>query len=568
MPYATRTALTLAGGLVLILAACTPAASPSASAGGSPGGSTATPTGGTVKIGIGGAPDSLNPGNGVLSEAYVLYELVYDTPIAVAPTGEFIPELATDWSVAADKQTWTLHLVDNATFHDGTPLTSADVKYSIDLYHNTPDFIYLPSYTDVFDSVEAPDATTVVIHTSVPVGNFESRMAFMYVLPKHIWEAADDPVTFDNAAMIGSGPFKLTEFKKDEFTRLAANKDYWRTPPLVDGVIFQTYQNPDARISALTNGDVDAITEYPATAVSTLQTTANVKVVITDVAAGGDLRDVFFNLADPATCPTADGGVCSAHPAIGDLVVRKAMAMALDKQQLIDVATLGTATPGLSLVPVGLGDYYLGTSADYQLNVDGAKQALEDAGYKDTNGDGIRECKSGQDCTDLTFRFEYPNDLDTGAREAELIAGMWQQIGIKLQITALDPDALTAICCPAYDYDVMMWGWGSDPDPNFLLSVPTCDNVTNSSGLNETGYCNAAYDALYTAQGVETDHATRVDQVHQMQQMLLDDVVYLVPYYQKHLEAYRTDSFAGWYEGPQSFGLDDPTSLLFVHPVQ
>ena len=130
----------------------------------------------------------------------------------------------------------------------------------------------------------------------------------------------------------------------------------------------------------------------------------------------------------------------------------------------------------------------------------------------------------------------------------------------------LETATLTSVCCPSFDFDIMLWGWGSDPDPSFLLDVPTCDDV--ETGFNETGYCNAEYDELFAAQGVETDHATRVDMVHQLQQILMDDMVYLIPYYQKNIEAFRTDTFAGWHEGPQGFGLDDPTSLLFVHPVQ
>ena len=547
--------------VVLVLAACQGSASESPSGSGAPSGGGAA-TGGTVRIGYGGSPDSLNPGLALLSEAFTIYELVYDTPIAINSDGTYVPELATDWSVSEDGLTWTMHLVDNAVFHDGTPLTSEDVKFSIETYRDNVDFPYQSSYPDVFTSVEAPDPTTVVLTTEEPVGNFEYRMVFMYVLPKHIWES-EDPLTFDNAALIGSGPFKLVEYSQDEFVHLAAVKDHWNIIPNVDEVIFQTFSNADARVAALTNGDIDMITEFPLTALSALKGTANVKVVESS-AIGGSLRDVFFDVMDPADCPS-DGGVCSGHPALRDLEVRQALAKAVDKQQIIDVATLGTAAPGLSLVPIGLGDFYLGNQTDYAFDVDAANQQLEDAGYRDTNGDGIRECKAGQGCVDLTFRFAYPDDIDTAPREAELLDAMWGAIGVDLQITSLDADTLTSICCPAFDYDVILWGWGSDPDPQFLLGVPTCDGI--ESGFNETGYCNPAYDDLYAQQAVETDHATRVGIVHDMQQMLVDDVVYLVPYYPKDVQAYRTDAFTGWHEGPTGFGLDDIASLGFIRPV-
>lgn len=549
--------------VALVLSACQPSASESPGDGSAPpSGSGAT--GGTVRLGIGGAATALNPGNGELAEDYVLYELIYDTPIEVAPTGEFVPELATDWVVSDDGLTWTLTLVEGATFHDGTPLTSEDVKFSLELYRDTPDYIYLPSYPDVFVDIQAPDPTTVVITTSDPVGNFESRMVFMYVLPMHIWEAVEDPVAFENEEMIGSGAFKLAEFSQGEFVRLEANDDYWDTPPLVDEVVIQTFTNADARIAALTNGDVDAITEFPATAISTLQNTENIEVQISDVAAGGSIRDVFFNVIDPADCP-ADG-ICSGHEALRDVTVRQALATATDKQQIIDVATLGTASPGLGLVPVGLGDFFLGLDADYPYDVDAANQMLDDAGYEDTDSDGVRECLDSQACDDLTFRFNYPNDIDTGAREAELLDAMWGEIGVNLEIIALEPDALTAVCCPAFDYDVILWGWGSDPDPQFLMSVTTCAEV--ETGTSETGYCNPEYDEIYNASSIETDSETRIQMIHELQQIVLDEMLYLIPYYAQNTEAFRTDTFTGWYQGSATFGLDSAISLVSVHPVE
>jgi peptide/nickel transport system substrate-binding protein len=569
--------------LALVLAACG-GDQPSASADGSTGESAApgasdgggTATGGTVRIGIGGYTDSLNPGNGVLSEAYALYELVYDTPIAVTSAGEYVPELAESWEVSDDGLTWTMTIVDGATFHDGEPLTAEDVAFSIQLYRDTEDFPFLPSYAAPFVDIQAPDERTVVLTTEDPLVTFESYMAFIYVLPMHIWEAEEDAVAFENAEMVGSGPFSLVEASQGEFVELAANKEHWNTPPNVDGVIFQTISNADARVTALTTGDVDAITEFPATAVSSLQNAENVTVHIANVAAGGSLRDVFFNITTEENCPQDDPetedvdetGVCDGHPALKDLAVRQALATAVDKQQIIDVATLGTASPGLSLVPPGLGDFYASDIEDYPFDAAAANGILDEAGYEDTNGDGIRECLADQDCPtgDLTFRFNYADDIDTAPREAELLQGMWQEIGVAIQIQGLDPDTLTSVCCPAFEYDIMLWGWGSDPDPAFLLGVALCSEIP--TGFSETGYCNEEYDALYDAQAIEQDPAARIELIHEMQQILVDDVPYIIPYYQQTVEAWRTDTFTGWLEDDPTFGLDDPSSLIVLRPAQ
>ncbi|MBU1227897.1 MAG: ABC transporter substrate-binding protein, partial [Actinobacteria bacterium] len=438
-------------------------------------------TGGTVRIGIGGAPEDLNPGNGVLAEDYTLYELVYDTPISIDLDGNYIPELATDWTVSDDGLTWTLTLRDDALFHDGTPVTSEDVKYSIEIFRDYEDWGgFLGAYAYYFTDVQAPDPTTVVLTTDEPLGAFEAQMVFMYIVPKHIWEPAGDPVAFTNDEMIGSGSFKLAEIRQNEYVTLAANADYWGGAPIVDEVVFQTYENPDARVQALINGDADMITEFPNTAIATLEATPNVKVV-TGAPLAPELRDIFFNVTEPEDCP-ADDGVCSGHPALRDVQVRRALAHGVDKQQMITIGLLGLGDPGLGLVPTGLPRFFAEelVAQDYAFDLAEGNALLDAAGYADTNSDGIRECPAGAECGptgDLTLRLNYPTDIDEAPRLAELLKGWWGDLGVNVEIAGLDPDTLTSVCCPTFDYDVIIWGWGSDPDPGFLLSVLTCAEV-------------------------------------------------------------------------------------------
>ena len=525
-------------------------------------GGTAQP-GGTVRIGYGGSPADLNPGLGVLAEDFIMYELMYDSLLDIDLENNFQPEIATDWSVSDDGLTWTLTIRDGVVFHDGTPLTAEDVLYSLTLYRDTEDFPFLPFYMAPF-TFESPNPTTVTLTSETPIAAFEYRLLGMFVLPRHIWEAVEDVTTFTNDEMIGSGPFKLAEHAEGEFVRLESNADYWAGAPNVDEVIFQTVDNADARVQALINGELDAITEFPATAIPTLQNTANVEVV-DGLEFGGRFADVIFNVVDPANCPP-DDGVCSGHPALRDVQVRRALAHAVDKQQLIDTLLLGLGQPGLGVVPISLGTWFAEelVGEDYEFSLETAAQMLEDAGYVDTDGDGIRECPTA-DCGptgDLTFRLNYPTDNDEHPRVSDTLSGWWGEIGVAVQIQGLDSDALTSVCCPTFDFDVILWSWSSDTDPEGLLSVLLCSEIPN--GYSETGYCNPTYDELYAQQEVETDPAARREIIVEMQRITLEDVPYIIPWYYPKIQAYRTDTFTGWLVDSPIIALEDPSSLTVI----
>jgi peptide/nickel transport system substrate-binding protein len=112
----------------------------------------------------------------------------------------------------------------------------------------------------------------------------------------------------------------------------------------------------------------------------------------------------------------------------------------------------------------------------------------------------------------------------------------------------------------------MIWGWGSDPDPNLLLSVMTTDEIP--TGSSETGYSNEEYDDLFGQQATELDQDKRKEIVWQMQQIVHDDVVYIIPFYAQAVQAYRKDRFTGWLVDDAKVELSDVTSLYVVSPVE
>lgn len=512
-----------------------------------------------VRAGYLGSPDTLNPGAAVLSESYIMFELVYDCLYDLNLDGTFSLGLAESAEPSEDGLVWTFKLRD-ATFHDGQPLTAEDVVYSFDLYGNTEGYPWMGDYTAYFESVEAPDEKTVVITLSEAIPNLDSQLVFLYVLPKHIWEN-EDPVEFENVEMIGSGPFKMLEYKQNEFVRLGANKDHPQAP-VIDEVIFQTFESNDALVQAIKTGQVDMITEFPATAIDSLKEAENVEVVV-GAPFAPTVSDIIFNQCTAENCPEGDG-VCSGHPSLQDRNVRLALAHGTDKQKIIDVIYLGLASPGTALLPDGLGVWYNSDLKDFEFDVTKANQILDDGGYLDTDNDGVREMPDGTN--PLVYRMNWPSDSVDAPRMAELLSEMWAEIGVKVEPQALDPDALTSICCPTFDFDVILWGWGSDPDPNLLLSVMTTDEIP--TGSSETGYSNPEFDELYTMQAIERDFDKRKEMVWQMQQIVFDDIVYLIPYYDPALQAFRTDTFKGWITDQPKVELSDPSSLVIIEPVK
>jgi peptide/nickel transport system substrate-binding protein len=300
----------------------------------------------------------------------------------------------------------------------------------------------------------------------------------------------------------------------------------------------------------------------PQTAVESLRQEANVAVA-TGPEFHPDIADIILNQVAPEDCPP-DDGVCSGHPALRDLAVRQALAHATDKKTLIDVVLLGLGDPGLTLIPNALGRFYNSELEDYAFDPAQANRLLDGAGYLDTDGDGVREMPGGGQ--PLVFRMNWPGDSITAPREAELLNQMWSQIGVDTELQVVDADTLGSLCCPTFDYDVILWGWGSDPDPSALLGVMTGDEI--ASGYNETGYHNPEYDALYARQATELDPQARQDIIWQMQETALRDVVYIIPWYAQAVQAYRTDRFQGWITDQPLLQLQDVSSMVVVEPVR
>src|SRR5579871_4214791 len=247
----------------------------------------------TLRIGTTSMIDTLNPANGFTG--YAVRPLWYDTLIAYLGGDQVGPGLAESWTTSADGKTWTFKIRSGVKFQDGTPLTAVEAAWNINwiLQNQVPAEI---GYLDNVTGAKAIDATTLEIDLSQPVPDMiTAKLIYVWMLPPSVWKdkKGDDITNYaDLPATMGSGPYKLTDYKEDEYMTMEANPDYWGGKPTVDKIIYQQYANEDALTQALIGGDIDLIIVAPFSGVSALQKAPNVKVSITD---GFNLEELIIN---------------------------------------------------------------------------------------------------------------------------------------------------------------------------------------------------------------------------------------------------------------------------------
>jgi peptide/nickel transport system substrate-binding protein len=514
----------------------------------------------SLRIGWGSTPDSLNPAYAFLAVSYRIFDLVYDPLVTQGPDGSYRGDLAESWSKSEDGLTWTFKLKDNIKWHTGEALTAEDVAWSINEIKNDPEgWATLVNYTNGFADVTAPDAKTVVITTEYPVPNIEYRVSFLYALYRKDFEpltTTEDLQNFSNEQAIGTGLFKLNKFDKDQgIVILDRNPDYFDGPAKVDQVIFQTFDNNDALVQALKVGDVDALYGVPTSALETVRGFENVTVYQnTD----RSFDELIINSASPDRDPAPTG-----NPALRDPAVKEAIALSLNKQDMVDIVFGGAAKPGWSIVAPQLeGGFWNNPNIqDVPFDTAKANQVLEDAGYV-KGADGVR----AKDGVSLDFRLQFDADYPEYARLADLMVTSFQEAGMKVRPEPTNTDTLTSNTTGVGDFDLVIWGWGGDPDPDFILSIMLCDQF-EVGGWSDSGYCNPEYDQLYLDQQQASSPEERQQIVYKMQELLFRDKPYIVLYNYDNIQAFRSDRFTGFINSPNAY-IESQESLQQVEPVK
>lgn len=446
----------------------------------------------------GAEPDRLDPH---LTSAYASFQVlenVYDTLVQPGPDLSMEPALAESWEISDDNLTWTFTLRDDVVFHNGRQFTADDVVYSYDRIMD-PDVGAANSFRFAsIESVEAVDDTTVQINLTRPTPNLLVNIgAFkgMAIIPQEIVE--DGSIDTDP---VGTGPFRFVSSSPDQGIVLEANPDYWRADeglPYLDGIRFVQIPDPTVKLTNLQTGEVDWVDGVPPQRLAELESDDS---VVLERVPGGDYHYFALNQnREPFDNPD----------------VRRAIAMAIDREEIAEAAQFGAATANQTAIPDG-NFWYFDYSPFDVAAVDEATQLLADAGVGD-----------------LTIEFMVSSDFPETVTQAQVIASQLADIGVTVEIS--DVDFGTWLDRQGNgDFDAFMLSWIGNIDPDDFYYAQHHSTGT----FNFQGYDNPDVDALLDEARVETDQDARKALYDEAATMIVDDASYTYLYNPENIQAW------------------------------
>lgn len=507
----------------------------------------------TLRVGWTTDPDNLNPFVGIEQSSYELYHISYDflTDFGINYL-ETVPGLAESWESSDDGLTWTFKIREGVKWHDGEPLTARDIafSYNFQIENELGNFL---SALDGIEEVTAPDDTTVVIRCSRPKADITAM--WVPIVPEHIWgkfKSYEEITEFANRPpIVGSGPFQVVEWQKGVYVRCVANKDYWGGAPKVDELIFTRYKNQDTLAQDLRLGTIDLAINIPPAQVSALNDDPDLEAYACSQKAFDYLS---FNCYE---------GPSLGNPVLRDPAFRAALNWAVDKDKLVELAYQGLADPADTFFERDFYDPELDwhwtppEDVAFTFDLERAKQALADAGYKDTDGNGIlNDPKNGG--KDITLRLWARRESPQSQAMGKLVTGWWEEIGVDIEYSVEDNGVLID---GGYnyegdtykpDYDMYIWTWQpSGSDPGRRLGYFRTVQIENQ---NDACWSNEEYDRLWEEQSQELDPQKRKQIVWKMQEIFYKESPYIILTYPKLLEGWNVSRWEGWTRIPKDIG--------------
>ncbi len=463
--------------------------------------------------------------------------------------GKVFPRLAAEvptvenGGVAADLTSITWKIAPGLLWSDGTPVTSADVIFTHEYCTHPEGGCAQLSKFGGITKVEALDDLTVKITFDGPKANPYTAFvgATSPVLQKAQFQnclgAAAATCTEQNNKPIGTGPFVVTDFKVNDVVTLSANPNY-RDPakPAFATVVLKGGGDAEsAARSVMETGEFDYAWNTQVNPELQAEMKAAGKGEFVS-AFGGLIERLEVNLTDPS--PDLPEGERSTvkhpHPILSDASVRQALSIAIDRQALVDVGYGDAGKPSCNLVPAPA-DFASDNTGCLTQDLDGAKKLLDDAGWKDSDSDGIRD-KDGKKLSLVYQTTVNPIRQDFQA----LIKGWWNEIGVEVELKQIDPgvffggDAASPDTYQKFYADIEMFAneWdGTDPETYLgqLMcdKIPSPDNQWQGEGIER--FCNADYDKLAGDLRKEADRTKRGDMIKTLNDMVTKDSNTIIP---------------------------------------
>ncbi|MEM9047911.1 MAG: ABC transporter substrate-binding protein [Pseudomonadota bacterium] len=407
------------------------------------------------------------------------------------------PYLAESWEISEDGLTVTLNLVQDATFHDGAPVTSEDVAFSIETIKANHPFktMFAP-----VETVETPDAHTAVLKLSQPHPALMLALspALSPILPKHIYGDGQDAKTHPaNAAPIGAGPFMVESFTPGESIILKKNPNFFlEGRPKLDEIIIRTIRDESALLIAMENGEADM---YPFISTSTgirrMQAVDRLAVTSEGYAGIGAINWLAFNTKSPK---------------LADVRVRQAIAYAIDRDFITKALHRGTTQPQRGPI-IESSPFFDAAIPSYDVDLDKATALMAEAGF----ADGMT----------LTVDF-IPGPAEQQKNVAEYLKSQLKKIGIEIEVRAAPDFPTWAKRVSTHEFELTMdvvFNWG-DPVIGVHRTYLSSNIVSGVIWSNTQSYANGKVDEILAAAATELDVEARKALYAEFSQIVGEDL--------------------------------------------
>lgn len=442
-----------------------------------------------IVVAIEAAPTNLDPRLGTDAYSERLGQLLFSKLVRVGPNMEVVPDLAVSWDIPSPT-VYRFHLKPGVRFHDGTPVTAKDVIYTFEWIKKPGNASAHRAAYDVIEKMVAEDDLTVRFELSAPHAPFLVNMV-RGIVPAHL---GDDPEYKQHP--IGSGPYKLTQYKPGESLHLTAFDDYVDGRPPTDRLTFRIIPEDTVRLLALKRGDVHmVINALPPDSLDLIAREPHLKVAR---GPGNNYSYLGFNMQDPLLKIPR---------------VRRAIAHAIDKDTIIDAIYRNQARPATGLLTPEHWAY----EADVNIpkyDPEAAKKLLDEAGFPVP--------KAGEPRFRLIFKTSQ-NELTR--RIGEVIQQQLKEVGIAMAVRSYEWGTFYGDI-KAGNFQLYTLAWVGIAEPDIYYSVFHTDSAP-PGGANRGRYSNPQVDKLVQAARITPDRAERARLYSQVQQILARELPYV-----------------------------------------